>query len=513
MKFAATMIILTLSTGSILAPEETTGAKVWAEFVETPYTHPNVPNVSFAGYGYGEKPLPEPRVVANVRTEGAKGDGKTDDSNAFKAAVEKAKAAGGGAILVPEGTYALANPVVLDADNLVLRGEGDKSVLAFTRPVGQAVKDVNGSWYGGMVWISRLGAVDEPDPEPIAQVRVVKPARQGDFVVEVAAEDAKKLVTGKIVPMVWTGSTKGRSLALTIAGHKSMEAYNWASWRAFRDGALTWTWANEVVKVEGTKVTLAKPLRLDVDPAWQVGIGTKGNYYVSGCGVERLFIKFPPTKKAAHLKEPGWNGPFLMRAAQCWVRDVTVENADNGTNFTEAVNCTSQGLRVIGRENHHGTMMRAMSHDNLIEGFKIESTPHHGINTEGTSSGNVWRDGVMNGTFDSHCEMSFDSVRTNMTVTNVGGPGGAVDAGPFVGRRMTHWNIRVTNGKGAWVAQPAILPMGTIIGIQGAPLDLASTRLWHLPDGADKGCIVGDIGKAPVPADLYVAQLKLRLGK
>jgi hypothetical protein len=119
-----------------------------------------------------------------------------------------------------------------------------------------------------------------------------------------------------------------------------------------------------------------------------------------------------------------------------------------------------------------------MCHDNLFANFRIESQPHHGLNTEGTSSGNVWRKGEMKfGTFDSHCMMSFDSVRTDITVNNTGGPGGAKDHGPFVGRRMTDWNIRITNGKGEWIAQPAILPMGTIAGIQGAQLFLKATGL------------------------------------
>jgi hypothetical protein len=116
---------------------------------------------------------------------------------------------------------------------------------------------------------------------------------------------------------------------------------------------------------------------------------------------------------------------MLRNTAHCWVRDVTIEHTDNALIFGgEVVNCTATGLRVVGRPNHHATMMRAMSHDNVIEHFKIESKPHHGINTEGTSSGNVWRAGEMkDGTFDSHCMMSFDSVRTNITINNTGGQG------------------------------------------------------------------------------------------
>jgi len=495
---------------------QTTSAKLWADFQKAPYQHPNIPNVSFAGYAFGEKPLPDVRVVANVRDLGAKGDGKTDDTAAFKAAIDKAKATGVGAVLIPAGEYKLSDVLVLDADGLVLRGEGDKSILAFTKPISQVARGVNGSWFGGLIWIGRDGARATAEPaDPAAAIDLLSGAKQGTFVVEVAPADAKRLapLVGKTLTLTWTGGRTGRDLAKTIAGHKSMDAYDWSSWSAYKGGELVWTWANQIERIDGNQVTLKKPLRLDIDPDWRVRLGTDPSYFIQNCGVEKLMIKFPVTKKAPHLKEPGYNGPFFNRAAHCWLRDVTVENTDTGLNFTHTVNCTARGLRIIGRENHHGTMMRTMSHDNLIEGFKIESRPHHGINTEGTSSGNVWRDGVMNGTFDSHCMMSFDSVRTNITITNMGGPGGAGHHGPFVGRRMTHWGIRVTNNKGEWIAQPALFPMGAIVGIEGTPLFLKDTNLWHMPPGLDKGCLIADIGKAPVPADLYEAQLKLRLGK
>ena len=43
--------------------------------------------------------------VYNVRDFGAKGDGKTLDSPAINAAIEKAVSEGGGQVLLPAGTY------------------------------------------------------------------------------------------------------------------------------------------------------------------------------------------------------------------------------------------------------------------------------------------------------------------------------------------------------------------------------------------------------------------------
>jgi hypothetical protein len=79
-----------LCTSGILQADEkelrhTTSVALGQEFTANPYAHPNIPNVAFAGYGYGygETPLPDPAVFADVKREGAKGDGRTDDTAAF----------------------------------------------------------------------------------------------------------------------------------------------------------------------------------------------------------------------------------------------------------------------------------------------------------------------------------------------------------------------------------------------------------------------------------------------
>lgn len=62
---------------------------------------------------------------ADVRSDfGAKGDGATDDSMAFIAAINSMAA--GGVIEIPPGTYLIKNPLVISRDNILLRGSGGK---------------------------------------------------------------------------------------------------------------------------------------------------------------------------------------------------------------------------------------------------------------------------------------------------------------------------------------------------------------------------------------------------
>ncbi len=55
---------------------------LWGRNGETWTPQSRLPDFSFAGYHFGEDPLPRPDVVSNVRNFGAQGDGKHDDTPA-----------------------------------------------------------------------------------------------------------------------------------------------------------------------------------------------------------------------------------------------------------------------------------------------------------------------------------------------------------------------------------------------------------------------------------------------
>jgi hypothetical protein len=103
--------------------------------------------------------------------------------------------------------------------------------------------------------------------------------------------------------------------------------------------------------------------------------------------------------------------------------------------------------------------------------------------------------------------MSFEFLRTDITIHNDGGPGGHDQAGPFHGARVVHWNVRVT-GSSEWVNQPDCISDGALVGIQGVPV--TDKEAWAMVHG-DKNCLVVDVDKTPTPPDLFEAQLQLRL--
>lgn len=81
--------------------------------------------MALASVGWGQAPL------FDVRQYGAKGDGVTDDTAAIQAALDAAKAAGGGTVYVRPGTYMVAATAtrISIGSNTTLMGAGNSSII------------------------------------------------------------------------------------------------------------------------------------------------------------------------------------------------------------------------------------------------------------------------------------------------------------------------------------------------------------------------------------------------
>ena len=200
-----------------------------------------LPDFSYAGYaGRGETP-PELPVVADVTTFGATGDGITDDTEAFQAAIDQTEQ---GAIFIPEGRYRMTRPLYIEKSHLVLRGESQDSTVLF---FDASLREVYGenqvwSWNGGFIWVRPPSA-----PQPITMLSAN--AYRGDHTVQV--DDAAELSASQWV--VLSLIDEGTSLAQAIhAGHSVGGDCSWQV-------PLTFDWPVQVESIDGNTVTLGQP--------------------------------------------------------------------------------------------------------------------------------------------------------------------------------------------------------------------------------------------------------------
>lgn len=536
-----------------------TSAKLWEQYKAAPNSHPNIPNNSYAGYGYGESALPDaagPIYDVTQAPYSADATGTADATEAIQAAIEAAGTAGGGVVFLPAGTYRIDGLIHLNQSHVVVRGEGaDSTILDFKNSLETVVGSLGGgssawSWSGGLFWISPDDTFDGGgnlvDPggfqgyerwrgtEVLASV--TGEAGRGEFSVQV--DSGQELGAGDMVHLSFAlpaDSGDADSYARHVYGDPATVGdFDW-------EGA-SWLQSSQIERirfpvriqaVDGNQVTFHEPLRTDIALDWDVRLESLGSF-VTESGVEQLRIKAnAPSVQSSHNQYAGHNGIYLNRGFNLWVNDVAVENTENGVITAAVKNVTVSQLQITGSApQHHSIATRVGTVDTLFEDFRVEgpSNIYHGINTEGFGAGNVWSRGYMQrGTFDSHRLLPFDFMRTEIEMANdaAGGdgpanPGGSGSAGPFAGARAVHWNVdifgmdRPEGQQGIWVLHPSQFPSGALVGIRGAdvmPIDPTDPN-WEAfgvpPDGAS-GTIVADVGQLPAPTNLYEAQLELRL--
>jgi Pectate lyase superfamily protein len=476
---------------------EAAASDLWREFVANPYDHPQIPNVAYAGYRLGERPPRRPGRT-NVLTYGAKPDGSADASGAINQAIRDVGEAGGGVVLVPAGTFRIDNVIEIGYDNVVLRGAGsDRTTLYATRSLEQIVginrsrygsENSAWSWCGALVWVCHRdryrplidaiqarqwpleGWLGNEGGESTVLARVAGAAPRGAFTVTV--DDSSGLEPGQRVLLQVDDDPQYGLLKHMCGDIPGTTSYVWSD-KAKLLSYKPFMWPVRISAVDGSRVTLAQPLPVELRPEWNSRLTTSAPA-ISGAGVEGLTIRMVKTVRPAHLQDKGHNGLVLQCAWDCWADDVSVVDSDNGFLLVSAKGVTLTRTRVAGRGQHHSYACREQSHDNLVEDFAIGEfteppTPgsgHHGINVEGLSCGNVWSRGHMRaGTFDTHRGLPFGNVRTEIEIFNDGSHGGSADAGPLYGARFAHWNVTVLNERAGCVRIDEVAPCSATVGI------------------------------------------------
>jgi hypothetical protein len=276
-------------------------------------------------------------------------------------------------------------------------------------------------------------------------------------------------------------------------------------------------WVVAVESVEGQSITLVRPLRLDVRKEWTPEVWSF-DASVQESGIENMTIQFSGEPYAGHNDEQGYYAVLLQDAYNCWIRNITIVDADRGIEVGGGYNTISGViLRAQARApkwtantyatGHFGLSVgRPRAQDNLFVDSRLETVFVHNLSVASFANGNVFsRITAQVPHFDHHGGAPYDNLYTDITLTrsaeNLFKSGGNRVDEPN-GTRTTLWNVRYQGSLEIGKSEDK-LPGLNIVGVDGlsarAP-EPSSIRWW----------IESWPGSNTVPPNLYEAQLRMR---
>ena len=104
-----------------------------------------------------------------------------------------------------------------------------------------------------------------------------------------------------------------------------------------------------------------------------------------------MCIRFAYISPPAHHIEPGYNGIEFEQVYNGWVRNVAIENSDNGSMLSrQSAWITVEDILFEGREGHHGISV-FHANSNLLQNLDFNSTGAwtHSTTVDHTATGNV----------------------------------------------------------------------------------------------------------------------------
>lgn len=478
------------------------GCELWMEFAEGKSTI--LPDFSYVGYRWGECPLPVVDYrVFDVCDYGAVPDDGLSDRAAFEAAIAAATASGpGGAVIyVPEGRYEMRDasspntPIVIDGDNIVLRGAGrDRSVLSMSLP-GKVLDET--LWNTPEMLSFRF--VRSRTDEQLFLTDIIADAPCGSHEIEV--KSVSELAVGQRVLVKLAGDKRAEAVAAEVAPHAVESEFA----ELIANGVHV-TEYHTVKRINGKRVTFYEPLGHDIDPAG--GWTLHAVLDRSGCGVEDLCFEGAFDQSFVHhkdaLHDSGWRMLTFLRQAHGWVRRCSFVNVSEALSVMLSCNVTVDDCIIDGNGGHSAIRSQA-STNVLISNVEDRAGQYHSVGVSKTASFTVLHRCTIGAatSFEAHCSQPRNTL-IDMCCggLNSNHAGGDAAQGPNHLRGLVLWNYTQQGGLDGnfdiWCRNNRFV-MPVIAGFSGT----AAFNEVHT------SALVGN-GTHVEPLSLYEAQLKLR---
>ncbi|KAJ9520690.1 hypothetical protein QJQ45_007551 [Haematococcus lacustris] len=201
-----------------------------------------------------------------------------------------------------------------------------------------------------------------------------------------------------------------------------------------------------------TSVVLERPLPFNVS----LGYSPQLHHFLpdmSGVGIQGMTLRFMSPRYPGHFVERGWNGVQFIGVSNCWIKDLTVLNADMGIMLGSTQFCTvtdvtidadSYRMSSSAQAGHHAINLGGVS-DTLITRFNIARKYVHDLSVDFFTRSVVWSEGTgLDVNLDHHKGQTYSVLWTNLDLglgTRPWDNGGSANRGLDAGTFTTYWRV------------------------------------------------------------------------
>ena len=317
---------------------------LWKDFVQSRRTgaEPILPDFSYAGYHYSNKPIPDVSgPVFRVTDYGATPDDDRHDDEGIQKAIDAAAAAGGGVVLFSKGRF-LVSPtdnknqvITITAGHIVLRGSGSGD--NGTELVMDKMKP------GGVMF--RIAPADTASE---ALTTITSDARRETFEVDVA--DASALKVGQRVVIRYQDPAYNRiyfgDLELSPA------------WKRVHANGMSFAEAHRIAAIAGRRIRFEEPLHFTLVMN-AAPFTLRSLAFLEEVGIEDIrfsgkWDEYP--EPFSHHKDTNhdtaWSILSIKQVANSWIRRTEFRNVNQAINADTAVAFTFDRIRYSGKQGH-----------------------------------------------------------------------------------------------------------------------------------------------------------------
>ncbi len=263
-----------------------------------------IPDFSRVGYRWGDKQIPNIKVMKSLKPPKKGGDA----TQMIQEAIDGVES---GAILLTAGTYYVNSTINLNKSGVVLRGVGSEEGKPMTKIVATGEEKYNIVKLAGSSrrYINQSTAVQITDDYvPCGQFWVgvddVSGFKVGDAVViqrPSTQEWISDIRMDQIVPRATNNNT--------------------IQWEAGKYDLIS---ERVITLIEGNRIHFENPVIMGIDTKYGGGSVAKYSYKdrVEECGIEGIYFESCYNKDVEDDESHGWNAIQITSAQHCWVRDV-----------------------------------------------------------------------------------------------------------------------------------------------------------------------------------------------